>query len=304
MELEWRRAKDMPYSMIYYPEAVVIGGKVYVGGGSESGPGSVVYGSDETVMVYNIEQDEWSLLPPYQFYWFGMTSLNNQLVLVGGTDTADERTHLLGVWSEESQKWTHPFPPMNVARSGPAVVTYNRRWIVVAGGFDGGGSLESVEILDIVAGKWFHGAPMPPSHKHYKLSTAVIGNMWYLVNGFSDTEGVLFASLDDLITTASLSVTPTQPQVWNLLPTTLSLEGTTATTLHGALIALGGRHIQKCLYAYQPSRKSWIKAEEMPIDRRQCACTILPSGELFIVGGYARGIGTSCCVDIGKPRII
>ena len=77
LELEWRRAKDMPYSMTYYPEAVVIEGKVYVGGGS----GSQVNNSDETVIVYSIEQDEWSLLPPYQFYWFGMTSLNNQLVL-------------------------------------------------------------------------------------------------------------------------------------------------------------------------------------------------------------------------------
>lgn len=302
MELEWRRAKDMPYSMTYYPEAVVIEGKVYVGGGSGSGS---VNSSDETVMVYSIEEDEWSLLPPYQFHWFGMTSLNNQLVLIGGTDTVDERTHLLGVWSKESQKWTYPFPPMNVARSGPAVVAYNRRWIVVAGGFDGGDSLESVEILDIIAGKWFHGAPMPLSHKQYKLSTAAIGNMWYLIDGFGYTERVLCASLDDLITTASLSVvTPTQPLVWNLLPTIFSLEGSTATTLHGALIALGGGHIQKCLYAYQPSSKSWIKAEEMPIERHQCACSILPSGELFVVGGYAHAFGTSCYVDIGKPRVL
>lgn len=295
MELEWRRAKDMPYSMDYYPEAVVIEGKVYIGGGSGS--------SDETVMVYGIEQDEWSLLPPYQFYWFGMTSVNNQLVLVGGT--ADERTKLLGVWDEESQIWTHPFPPMNVARSGPAVITYNKRWMVVAGGFDGRSALESVEILDVVAGKWFHGASMPLSHQQYKLSTTVIGNMWYLMDGFGYTERVLCASLDDLITTASLSVvTPTQP-LWRLLPIIFSLEGSTAITLHGALIALGGSHIRsKCLYAYQPSSKSWVKAGEMPIERHQCACAVLPSDELFIVGGSAHG-STSCCqVNIAKPRIV
>ena len=128
--------------------------------------------------------------------------------------------------------------------------------------------------------------------------------MWYLIDGFGYTERVLCASLDDLIITASLSVTPTQPLVWILLPTILSLEGSTATTLHGALIALGGIHNRKYLYAYQPSSKSWIKAEEIPIERHQCACTILPSGELFVVGGYARATGTSCFVDIGKPRII
>jgi hypothetical protein len=41
----------------------------------------------------------------------------------------------------------------------------------VAGGFDGRDALESVEILDIVAGKWSLGASMPLSHKQYKLST-------------------------------------------------------------------------------------------------------------------------------------
>jgi hypothetical protein len=193
---------------------------------------------------------------------------------------------------------------MKVARSGPAVITYNERWIVVAGGFDGRSALESVEILDVVAGKWFHGASMPLSHEQYKLSTAVIGNMWYLMDGFGYAESVLCASLDDLVTAAaSLSVvTTTQRLVWNLLPTMFSLRGSTATSLHGALVALGGRggHSHQCLYAYQPSRKSWIKAGEMPIERHQCACAILPSGELFIVGGYTREVTSCCGVHIGK----
>ena len=149
-----------------------------------------------------------------------MTTINSQLVLVGGVAESGERTNLLGVWNEEFQKWTHPFPPMNKACSGPAVVTYNNRWMVVAGGYYGSGGLESVEILDAAAGKWFHGASMPLSHKQYKLSTTVIGNLWYayLIDGFGYTERVLCASLDDLITTASLSVvTPTQ-SLWRLLP--------------------------------------------------------------------------------------
>ena len=252
-------------------------------------------------MVYSIESDQWSLLPPYQFFWFGMTTVNNQLVLVGGTSIADlkERTNLLGVWNEESQKWTHPFPPMNLTRSGPAVVTCSNRWIVVAGGFDGSDSLQSVEILDIPFGKWFHGASMPITHKQYKLTSAVIGNMWFLIDGFGYTERVLYASLGDLITTAPLSVVaPTQP-IWRLLPTIFKLEGSAATTLNGALLAVGGGdHRRKCLI-YQPSSKSWIKVGEMPIGRHQCACAILPNGELFVVGG-----STNRQVNIAKPGTI
>ena len=298
MELEWKRVENMPYSMTYYPEAVVIEGKVYVGGGSISGS------SAEIVTVYDVEKDEWSLLPPYQYYWFGMTTINSQLVLVGGVAESEERTNLLGVWNKESQKWMHSFPPMKNARSGPAVVTYNNRWIVVAGGYYGWGALESVEILDAAAGKWFCGSSMPLSHKQYKLSTAVIGNMWYLIDGFGCTERVLCASLDELITTASLSVVAPTQALWRLLPVIFSLEGSTATSLHGALVVLGGSHVRsKCLYAYQPSSKSWVKTGEMPIERHQCACAILSSGDLFIVGGSPRADGTSCCeVYIGKPR--
>ena len=276
--------------MDYYPEAIVVEGKVYVGGGSSE--------SSETVMVYSIEGDEWSLLPPYQFFWFGMTVVNNRLVLVGGT--VKERTNLLGVWNEESQKWTHLIPPMNLARSGPAVVTCNNRWMVVAGGFDGRSCLQSVEILDIPSGKWFHGASMPITHRQYKLSSAVIGDTWYLIDGFGYTERVLYASLGDLIKTAPLSVVvPTQP-IWRLLPTIFKLEGSTATTLNGALLALGGGdHRSKCLVYQHDSSNSWVKIGEMPIGRHECACAILPNGELFVVGG-----STSCQVNIAKPGTI
>ena len=31
--MDWRRGKDMPFGMDYYPQAVALNGKVYVGGG-------------------------------------------------------------------------------------------------------------------------------------------------------------------------------------------------------------------------------------------------------------------------------
>ena len=299
--LEWRRAKDMPSPMEVYPEAVVMKGKVYVGGGT------VEKFSSGTVMVYDIEHDNWSVLPKYNYFWFCMTTVNDQLVLVGGT--ANERTNLLGVWNEESQEWTHPFPPMNVARSGASAVTYNNRLMVVAGGFDGKDTLNSVELLDINARRWFHSTPLPESHKQYKLSSVIIGNMWYLVNGIEPAaaaEGVLCASLDDLITTiVSFSgVNPVAPPVWRLLPTytTFPLEGSAATTLNGALVVVGGGNDRsKCLSVYRPDSQSWVKAGEMPIGRYQCTCAILPGGELFVVGGNG-DTSNNCRVSIAKPK--
>ena len=65
--------------MTYYPEAVVLGEKVYIGAGISSS-----FGKNAVVMVYNIPDGEWSMLPEYACYWFGMTSVDNKLVLVGG----------------------------------------------------------------------------------------------------------------------------------------------------------------------------------------------------------------------------
>lgn len=292
----------MPSPMEVYPEAVVIKGKVYVGGGT------VEKFNSGTVMVYDIEHDDWSILPKYDYFWFCMTTVNNQLVLVGGT--ANERTNRLGVWNEESQKWTYPFPPMNEIRSGAAVVTYNNRWMVVAGGFDGKETLDSVELLDINAGKWFDSTPLPESHKQYKLSSVIIGNMWYLANviGPAAAEGVLCASLDDLIATtvspsgANLAAQP----IWRLLPTcaTFPLEGSAATTLNGALVIVGGGDDRsKCLSVYQPESQSWVKVGEIPIGRYQCTCAILPGGELFVVGGNGN-TSNNCQVSIAKPQIV
>lgn len=307
--LEWRCARDVPSSADAYPEAVVIQGKVYVGGGT------IERFNSGTVLVYDIENDDWKTLPRYEYFWFGMTVVNDQLVLVGGT--VNERTNKLGVWNEAEQKWTHPFPPMNQTRSGAAVITYNNRWIVVAGGFDGINSLQSVEILDINAGKWFHGEPLPESHKQYKLSSTIIGNMWYLVHGFGPTTegGVLCTSLDDLITTTvatlavSNPVSHDQPQpavsVWRLLPsrTIVPLEGCAATTLNGALIIVGGgNNRSKCLSVYQQESESWVKFGEMPIGRYQCTCATLPGGELFVVGGNGSD-KSNCKVSIAKPKI-
>ena len=296
--LEWRHVKDTPSPIECYPEAIVIKGKVYVGGGT------VEKYNSGTVLAYDIEHDNWDILPKYDYFWFGMTTVNNQLVVVGGT--ANERTNLLGIWNEESQQWTHPFPPMNEVRSGPAVVTYNNRWMVVAGGFDGKDYLQSVEILNINAGKWFHGAPLPKSHMQYKLSSTIIGNMWYIMNGFGPTasDGVLYASLDNLVTTSSFSAAHRVQSPWIHVPTctALPLEGSTVIALNGALVAVGGTGDDRntCLFIYRPESKSWIKAGEMPIGRYQCACVVLPDDELFVVGG--NGSTTNCQVSIAKLK--
>ena len=268
----------MPYSMRYYPEAVVLDDKVYVGAGNTSNGLNVT----STVMVYNVPNNKWSLLPVYDYYWFGMTSLDNKLVLVGGVvKGTDDRTNKLGVWDD---KWVDTLlPPMPTARSGPTVVTYKSRWLVVAGGYSEPPVLSTVEILDTLTGYWYSASPLP--EPQYKMSSTLIGNMWYLLGGypFSGQQTLcICVCVDDLIYQAVFQSTPS-PSLWQHLPDTLSAK-CTALSLNGALLAVGGVNCP-FISLYKPSTKSWMKVGELSSARYACACIVLPSGRLVILGG-------------------
>ena len=270
----------MPQNMSYYPEAVVLDDKVYVGAGTSS--------TSEVVMVYCISADVWSLLPKYDFYWFGMTSVKNQLVLVGGVlHNSQERTNQLGVWDKDAGVWLSNLPPMPTARSGPSVVTYNNRWMVVAGGFDSIYAFHStVEIMDILTGYWHQAAPFPVCQ--YKMSSTLIGNMWYLLGGYPSTlskQTCVTVYLDELIHQAVFQLDCPSP--WQMLPDT-PVSRCTAVSLNGALFAVGGRHCS-FIHLYQPSSNSWVKVGDLPVEKPGCACALLSSGEVLILGGDTFG---------------
>ena len=153
--------------------------------------------------------------------------------------------------------------------------------------------LSKVEIMDTSSKQWYLSAPLPQPCCH--VSTAIAGNMLLLVGGCSRAHPsmkVFGACLDDLIhqtVSTSANTFPTQSP-WCTLPDT-PLPFSTALSLNGALLAVGGQKIGvydmcgvKTICLYQPNTKTWVKAGEMPIERWQCACVVLPNGEVFVAG--------------------
>ena len=311
LKIVWSLGPDMPFSMNYYPNIAVLEQKVYVGGG---GHGFYLFNRDSiltrehTVMVYDIRRESWSLLPQYSFYWFSMAVLNDQLVLVGGVDRGSNiRTNMLGTLDDKASIlcWTHPFPPMPTSRSGAMVVVHNNRWLVVAGGYSESNiSLSEVEIFDVLAGQWYSGVPLPI--KAYKMSSTVIKNMWYLLGGYTNhaiVQNVICINLNNLVIEAisqPFTGSPSTQTGWVCLPET-PYKTSAALALNGALLAVGGESegsTSMCLYC--PRNNSWTKIEEMLVQERdQCACTLLPCGRVFIIGGDTQQvhIGTVTVVD-------
>ena len=298
--------------MKYYPNIAVLEQKIYVGGGSSHGFYLVDHDSEltreHTVMVYDIQRESWSLLPQYSFYWFSMAVLNDQLVLVGGVDRESNiRTNMLGTLDDKTSvlRWTHLYPPMPTARSGAMVVVHNNRWLVVAGGYNEFYEyLSKVEIFDVSVRQWYSGAPLPI--KAYKMSSTVIKNTWYLLGGYADhatDRNVFCINLNNLVIEAisqPFTSSPSTQTGWVCL-SEAPYKRSAALAVNGALLAVGGESegsTTMCLYC--PSSNSWTKIEEMLVQERvQCACTLLPCGKVFIIGGDTQQvhIGTVTIVD-------
>ena len=269
----------MPFGMTNFIQAVVIGYDVYVGGGYSG------LGKADTVMVYSLQTGSWNTLPPCGSRYFGMAVINNQLVLVGGKSmSTDEATNMLSVWDQRSQTWTHPFLVIPTERQSSTAISY-QKWLIVAGGQVGTISLDKVELLDTVSGQWYEGSPLPC--RYSEMSSAINGNMWYLSRGFSSQGGnnhVFSVCLDELISQAvSQLTTPSRPSPWQILQDA-PLEHSTVLVLNGALLTVGGAD-SSSIHLYQPGRRSWVKVGDLPTKLWECACTTLPSGEIFVAGG-------------------
>ena len=77
-KLQWKRCADIPVKT-ERPRAVVIGEKVYIGGGwAESGEDS------NRVFQYNLTRDKWSCLPSCKVMGFSMAQFRGNLITVGG----------------------------------------------------------------------------------------------------------------------------------------------------------------------------------------------------------------------------
>ena len=282
LKLKWRRGEDMPIGMENGIQAVVVSYDVYVGGGY-SGSGKA-----DTVMVHSLQTGSWRTLPPCGSRYFGMAVINNQLVLVGGlimsmSMSTWRATNVLSVWDQRSQTWTRPFPVMPTERHSPTAISY-RKWLIVAGGNVGGIYSDKVELLDTVSGEWYEGSPLPGGYS--EMSSAINGNMWYLSRGFSQgaTKHAFSVCLDELVSQAiSQSTTPSRPSPWQILPEA-PLVHSTVLVLNGALLTVGGVG-SSSIHLYQPGRRSWVKVGNLPTELRSCACTNLPSGEIFVAGG-------------------
>ena len=263
----------MPVAMMY-PQSVTIEGILYV---YDRG----VLFSD--ILRYDLLTQQWCEPVHYQYCYCGMTTVSSQLVMVGGWDVSTppyKATNTLGVYAPSEKRWKQPYPPMNTPRYHPAVSTYHQRLVVAGGRDDSGTDLATVEVLDTSVShcQWLSATGLPVSC--YLMSAAITHGTLYLLGGTLGKQ-VLSVSLP------ALTQTDKPPAQWRTLPDS-PLECSTAIAVHGSLLAVGGSHGRQrssAIHVYDQEKKVWNKVGDLPTEREDCACCLLPSGEILVAGG-------------------
>ena len=285
-----------------WEEVVVMGEKVYIGGGTQN---------YSQVFQYNPSRDEWSCLPPCQVVGFGMAQFKGNLITVGGVPfsfTGILRGITIGLlkrdlvkglvtgkvyrFKEESQKWEEFLKPMPTARHCVSVAT-TQSAIVASGGFMGV-FCDTVEVYSSETSQWHTADPLPVPCR--AMTSVTIADTWYLLGGIGtdneDLTTVLYVSLTTLAQKAtSPTLQPASPMsVWKTLPDT-PLKASAAASLSGYLLAIGGRDdntpASSAVYIFLPLTNSWVRVTtgDLPEPRYNCTAVQLSSNRLLVVGG-------------------
>ena len=272
-------------------QAVVMGEKIYVGGGTTE--------NDEhynQLFQYDPSRDEWSRLPLCQVKVFAMAQFMGHLITLGGVKQ-DSITGKVYCFKEESQKWEEFLKPMPTARFWPSVAT-TQSAIVASGGASGVRDgkpvpCATVEVYSSETSQWHTADPLPVPCM--VMTSVTIADTWYQLGGYSAGNAiptVLYTPLTALIqkATSPTHQSASPMSVWKTLPDT-PLKWSTAASMSGSLIAVGGWNVgtppSSAVYIFLPLTNSWVRATtgDLPEPCYSCTAVQLSSNRLLVVGG-------------------
>ena len=229
-------------------------------------------------------------LPPCPYRRSGLTIIDSELTTLGGGDGRSYSTNKL--FTLRQRKWVEKYPPMNTARSYPAVVsTSDGDHLIVIGGDDGRWTA-TVELFQVKNRRWHKLADLPQPLP-YPLAI-IWGDQLNVIgsdgNGYSCSLQALPSS--DRPITSSLTLS------WTLLPR-LPVTGSTAATLCGQLVIIGGWQDRSPVNSiHQLVNGEWVRIGSMARDRQYCLVASPSPDRITIMCGYGAGDSVEECAVV------
>ena len=228
---------------------------------------------------YECSTDKWTELPSCPYENSGLAIIDCELTTVGGWDGADLRTNRL--FTLQQGKWVEVYPPMNTARSSPAIVsTSDDDYFIVIGGWANDGfATATVELLQVKSRRWYKLTDLPQPLP--RPSATICGDQLHVIgsdrNGYSCSLQSLPSNDRPITSPLTLS--------WEPLPP-LPLRGSTAATLCGQLVLIGGRQGGPRVNSiHQLVEGQWVEIGSMTSGRHWCLAVSPSPDRILIVGG-------------------
>lgn len=271
---------------------MVLNENLYIGGGDASGKEKNERETNGCIVLKYDARGEFSMLPQCAVPFFALASVNGQLLLAGG---ARDSSGILS-WDPDKKRWmSNGYPELRTGAASPAAVGYEK-YLVVACGV---AYKNTVEILDCSTHRWYRAEKLPMGG-HFMTSVVVRKQLYISSYAWSDGKSHVFTV--DLPTLVSNATSPNRAKTtgtWQELPPP-PMGYPTLLALKGHLLLAGGEGKRRELYRYEVERQRWTECGELPVGVWAHSCAVLPSGELFVAGGVAKGIGFSQQVWVGS----
>ena len=245
------------------------------------------YGSD-SFYQYECSTEKWMRLPSCPYPNSGLAIIDSELTTVGGWVGAGHPTNKL--FTLRQGKWVDVYPPMNTARSYPAVVsTSDGDYIIVIGGRGSDGWTATVELFQVKSRRWYTLTDLPQCLLH--PSATICGDQLHVIGDDGDGYSCSLQSLpsNDRPITSPLTLS------WKPLPVKYS----TAATLCGQLVLIGGSQGRSRVNSiHQLVEGQWVEIGSMTKGRCWCLAVSLSPDRILIVGGAGAKDSVEECVAV------
>ena len=294
MTTKWEKASPIPVGCVGHT-AIWLNGLVYVGGGHEAGVGVSC-----KINIYNPVKSSWSTPLNAPYCQFAMTTLNNNLLIVGGNDKSTRKTDqimMLTAQTDASHDQFNSYTKMTKARSSPAAVGHQGMLIIAGGKDDRNKVLSSTELFDSDNEQWYTCNSLPqPMHW---MQSVIVDNTLYLLGGLNrdgDSSAVFTASLNNL---------PRRRLKWHTHQDTPYCQSAPVSVHDKYLLIVGGckmigSHYTSDVYMLNKVSHSWETMGHIPSARKQSAAVSTDDHRIIVIGGENENIEVTNTVWIGS----
>lgn len=282
----WSNGPDLP-SLIVEHQAVVLEDKIYIIGGVDFIEG----GRTDTVRVFDITSNEWSIAPPLPtpLDHTAATTDGSRIYVVGGFSGTGPRepSDRLFIYDPNTDEWQEG-NRMSEPRAALTADFINGLLYAVGGINSSHIPVTTNEVYDPVSNSWSETTSMPtPRHHHV---SAVVNGELYIIGGRILTDAQE-SNIDDTLTNLNDNekFDPVN-KTWSIqeqMPTKRSGMAAEVSPFNGNIYVFGGESLTGAYNVteiYDTKANKWSSGIDMPTPRLALEAVAIDN-QIYILGG-------------------